>query len=761
MQKSTLVAWLAVALTSAIPAQGHVALHIAHQYTNTNAQSLIGLPMGSHKTIVDKLGNLHWSEWSLKRRGLEAPFGFSAQLDGALQLVPQCPSGCDEPDVTPRQTLYRGRFPFIVTVYGSTTLAVQELAFSARLGRQGMDLVRIRFINRSNHAVKVGVALSGKRDNLAAFVQGSMLATKDGYLVALLRSKRGAFSVLDHGLLLVYSSSVPAHSSLALGVLRPYDFLAKDKAALVNFSVRQLLSGAVESWRAFWAHGLEIELPEKTINNFFYSSLAYIFILTERGPDGTLWTLDGPTGYRQYWGRGEYFQARAMEVGGHIHTAGETVEHALRMERTNGEWDWPAISGWPSWDNIGGQAGAVWDYYRFTRNKEWLAQAYPHLLAAARWIHYHREETELLPAIPAGAAPIKRQIPWSCRKEPAPPLALGEKPFWWGLLPWGYGDSGLPEGHAFALNVMALYAVKCAEKAAATLGYSKDQAWLANEYTDYRQAIHDDIQRAVKLEKRGPPYLPAMPTDPGAAISQSFVAVYPTRFLSPRDPLITGLLRRMELTELQGLPTNMAWMGPSGVWPGESMNVAETYLRRGDLAKSVALLVAALNHSYTTDVWKEEIRIDKNLPIACAGSSAKKLRNQMGTGDMPEAWANANLVNLVRDMLIRREKNSLDLLSGIPADWISVGESIHVKNAPTTLARGLVSFRLLYLKQGEMILTLTPSQGSLNVSARFPIPRGQGIESAWVNGRAVTATHRSTVNLTGVRGPTTIEVEFE
>lgn len=62
------------------------ALHITHEFTNTNAQSLIGLPTGSHKTIVDKQGNLRWSHWSLRRKPLDSPFGFSGQLDGALTI---------------------------------------------------------------------------------------------------------------------------------------------------------------------------------------------------------------------------------------------------------------------------------------------------------------------------------------------------------------------------------------------------------------------------------------------------------------------------------------------------------------------------------------------------------------------------------------------------------------------------------------------------------------------------------------------------
>src|ERR1700679_3577447 len=85
---------------------------IDHRYTNTDAQSLVGLPMGSHKTIVDKQGDLKWSQWSLKRKPLDTPIGFSSQMDGELAI--QAFAGT-QPLVVSSQQLYRGRYPFIVS----------------------------------------------------------------------------------------------------------------------------------------------------------------------------------------------------------------------------------------------------------------------------------------------------------------------------------------------------------------------------------------------------------------------------------------------------------------------------------------------------------------------------------------------------------------------------------------------------------------------------------------------------------------------
>jgi hypothetical protein len=173
------------------------------------------------------------------------------------------------------------------------------------------------------------------------------------------------------------------------------------------------------------------------------------------------------------------------------------------------------------------------------------------------------------------------------------------------------------------------------------------------------------------------------------------------------------------------------------------------------------MLISALNFSYTTNVWREEIRVNKDLPPVCDTTPEKraKFRNGHGTGDMPEAWANANLVNLIRDMLLYRRDGTLYVLAGIPGDWIAQGENVGIQNAPVTFG-GKVSFRLTYPTSGRMILTLTPPAKPVDIRARFPIGEGHSIKSAEVNGRPVKTFSRSQVFLQQVAIPVTIEVEF-
>jgi len=738
---------------------------IDHRYTNTDAQSLIGLPMGSHKTIVDKKGDLKWSQWSLKRKPLDTPIGFSDQMDGELAI--QAFVGNDALNVSD-QRLYRGRYPFVVSTAKTGQVALEELAFAvdpdaeageiptAHSGEKAFDVVRLTFHNDDAKEAGIVLKLSGRERNLPGHVEGKLLDTSEGELAALVKDAADAtITTEDNGLTMALHLNIPAHGEKTLWLELPYEWHVEHIGGLSHESGEALLAKAVAQWDGLWALGAKVDFPQKELSDFYYSSIAYVLILTEFDGQGDLWALDGPAVYRQYWGRGEYFQARAMEVAGFMEPARESVEHAYRVINDDGEWDFPPTSGWPAWDNAGGNAAAVWDYYLFTRDKKWLAGSYPFLLSSAKWIHNHREETALegVSGIPLGAQPVKRQISSKCRPEPVPELKAGEKPYWSGLLPWSYGDSGLPEGHSFSHNFLAAYAEKVTANAARELGHNDDAAHLDRAYADYTAAIRESVRRAVTLEKIAPPYLPAMPTYPEGAYSQSFLAVYPTEIYAPNDPLVSGLITRMEHEEKQGLPTNVAWAGPAGVWAGESMNMAETYLLRGEKQKAVDMLAAAINHSYTTNVWKEEILVDVDAPRACDTPHSKRA-NMEGTGDQPEAWANANLVLLLRDMLLNERAGKLHLLAGLAADWVPEGKTLTLDNAPVTTG-GTVSLRVEHAHAKLWRITVDPRGMTRDFVLHLPV-EATPTTAIRIDGKPTTAAaelpfsaaHPSTIEVT-------------
>jgi hypothetical protein len=744
--------------------QGLPTLHITHQYADLDARSMIGLPMGSHKTIITQDGQLQWSQWSLANKGRAVLFGFSDQMDGALGIHLSELSATGEKALSAAgQHLVEDRYPFPVTEWKGDQLNAEEIAFAATADGNGLDVVEFTVRNQSGELRVIELRLDGKQRNLPAFAGGAELSTRDGNLLALVEPESGVQkeSTDADGMTLVQQRAVPAHGAITFTIKLPYDFPAAKLGNLTKEDGPALLKNACAEWEKFWSEGTQIELParEKELKDFYQASVAYIVMLTERDEKGELWTLDGPAEYREFWGRGEYFQGRSIEFAGYLPIALDTAKHTFSLQKKDGEWDWPVTSGWPAWDNIGGNAGTVWDYYLLTRDRVWLASSYTHLAAAADWINLHREESMVPEDAPDATMPIHRQIPWSCTPETSPPLKPGEKPYWYGLLPWSYGDSGLPEGHPFPHNTWGLYAIKIAENAAKALGKTDDAARFEKEYADYKDAYFTAMKRSIALEKEDAPYLPAMPTDPGAGVSQSLIAVYPTNLLRPDDEWVTNLLKRMRRDELQGLPTHMAWMGAGGVWPSESMNVAETYLRRGDVAKTVSLLMATLNHTYTTDTFREEIKVDKNLSVACATGVSKDVPDGYGTGDMPEAWGPANYILLLRDMLFYEDGDALEVLKGVPADWIAPGESMAIDGAPTTLG-GKVSLRLEYPQAGEMRVKLDATMPVQEAVVRFPIPAGTSLRTVTVNGEATSGVSGDSVTVRDLSAATVIEARF-
>jgi hypothetical protein len=748
---------------------GRTQVTIDHRWSNTDAQSLIGLPMGNHKTIVDRQGNLKWSHWGLKLRPLDSPIGFSRQLDGELAI--EALAGTAPLAVTD-QELYRGRYPFVVSKGQVSGLSCEELAFAVdpdakpgelpnnHSGAKGLDVVQLTFRNAGDSPAPAIVKLSGKNRNLPGHASGDALVTRGGEDVVLVKETAGAeLRAEDGGLTLALQVTVPARGEKTLWLELPYNWPAKRNHELDQESGAALLQKSVAQWDGIWQRSTRIDFPQKELSDFYDSSVAYLLILTEYDAHGDLWTLDGSAVYREYWGRGEYFQARAMEVAGDLRPARESVEHALHIIDDDGEWDGPPVSGWPAWDNAGGNAGAVWEYYLFSRDKQWLAQAFPAMLHAAEWIRDHREESTLEGAldVPSGAEPIRRMISSRCRPEPHPALQPGEKTYWYGLLPWSYGDSGLPEGHSFAHNFMAAYAERVTSEVAKVLGDEKDAAWLDSEYAAYTADIRESVRRAVTLEKETPPYLPAMPTYPQGAYSQTFLAVYPTGTYVPDDPLVSGLITHMEHNEKQGLPTNVAWAGYAGVWPGEAMNMAETYLLRGEKQKAVDMLVAALNHSYTTKVWKEEIIVDADAPRACDTPHSKRA-NMEGTGDMPEAWANANLVLFLRDMLLNERNGELHLLPGLLASWVPEGKSLVLDNAPVTTG-GEVSLRVEHINAKLWRITADPHGQTRDFMLHLPVDPAT-VSSIEINGHA-RQPGDEVVPLRKVSRVTTVEVKLQ
>jgi hypothetical protein len=183
------------------------------------------------------------------------------------------------------------------------------------------------------------------------------------------------------------------------------------------------------------------------------------------------------------------------------------------------------------------------------------------------------------------------------------------------------------------------------------------------------------------------------------------------------------------------------------------MNMAETYLLRGERQKAADMLAAALNHSYTTNVWKEEILVDVDAPRACDTPHSKR-SNMQGTGDMPEAWGNANLVLLLRDMLLNERDGKLHLLPGLLESWVPEGKTLTLDNAPVTTG-GTVSLRVEHASAKLWRVTIDPHGVSRDFVLHFPFDPAAHVR---IDGKLSTASSQLSLSLDKIR---TVELELE
>jgi len=177
------------------------------------------------------------------------------------------------------------------------------------------------------------------------------------------------------------------------------------------------------------------------------------------------------------------------------------------------------------------------------------------------------------------------------------------------------------------------------------------------------------------------------------------------------------------------------------------MNMSEAYLLRDEPNKNAAMLLAALNHTYTTDDFKEEILTDKDKERACEGPHSNR-QNGQGTGDMPEAWGNANTVDLLRDMLVSERTDApvttephitLHLLGGLPAAWIAKdGSTASVERTPTTLGTA-VSVKFTRVSSTKMRVEFDPGTRGVQTFVHVPLPPGMKLAGATMDGRPVGA----------------------
>lgn len=271
----------------------------------------------------------------------------------------------------------------------------------------------------------------------------------------------------------------------------------------------------------------------------------------------------------------------------------------------------------------------------------------------------------------------------------------------YGLLPIAFGDGGVAGLRAEYTTVLwTLIGLKLSADVSARLwldGADEVRGVFEGLLADFR--VH--AQRDMRKLPDGTPYLPMLKdgsgrhnrvpafegdpdpwelVNPGSATWALAHAIYPGEIVSPDDPLVRNFCHLLDtLADEQGIPANTGWLPFDAVWPYCASFYAHAWLYAGRHDKAVEYLYAFANHAAPTRVWREEQSLR---------------RSPLGKhyGDMPHNWASAEFIRLVRNLLVFERGDALELLHGLPPEWIVPCRPVRVHRTPTRYGAVSVDF---------------------------------------------------------------------
>ena len=506
---------------------------------------------------------------------------------------------------------------------------------------------------------------------------------------------------------LSYPLTLAAHATTTIGVVAP---LAQDadRPVLAELAPSQWLAREQGSVAASWRAKLDrvtLRVPPlaQPLADTLHTALAHILV----SRDGAM-LRPGTRAYARSWIRDGTMIAESLLRLGQPEVAAEYLRWYAPHQFADGKVpccvDARGADPVPENDSPGEFVFLAGEVYRYTHDRALLADVWPHVDAAARYLGTLR------------------------RQERGDDPRDGERPATFGMLPASISHEGYSAKpmHSYWDDFWALKGYTSATMIAQTLGHADEAAKLAAARDEFRADLVASLRKSAATH--GIDYLP------GSVELGDFDPTSSTIALAPGgDP--RGVPHELLAPTFQRYWDEfVARRDGATPWtrytPYELRNVS-AFVRLGwrDEAQSLLAFFMSGRRPGAWNQWPEVVEHDARTPAFL--------------GDLPHAWIASDFIRAVLDLFgYERDDAAIVLAAGIPAAWIDrAGVAIRGLRTPY----GSVSYS--FVRTGERIAELT-----LSASGQVP-PGGFVLAAPWprllyatVNGKPVD-----------VRGPLRID----
>jgi hypothetical protein len=436
-------------------------------------------------------------------------------------------------------------------------------------------------------------------------------------------------------------------------------------------------------WQSQSARGLRLVLPDDRLAAAVDANRRFLLLLHD-GDEIT----PGPSTYHRFWFRDAAYLLGALDRYGYHAEVAQVLRSYPGRQHADG--------------------------FFFSQRKEWDANG-----AALHALVRHWRVTRDAALVESMVGPIARGVHWIDRKRHAR-KAKRNDPALRGLFPAGVSAEHLgPFDYFYWDDFWGVAGLR----AGAELLRAVDQRDAAVDADRFAASMWADVERSLELtaQRLGTVAIPAGPRrriDAGAI--GSLVACTPLDLLPPDDPRIatTADVIRQRFT-LEGVPPAgddspdgggrafFQGISHTGLGTYLTLQLAAVELRAGD-RRCLGRLAWMLDAATPTWTWPEAIH--PRLDGGCMG-------------DGHHGWAAAELLTLVRDLLVCDVAGGVALASLMPDGWYGRGWEVH--DAPTAV--GQVSYAVRWHgDRAALLWEVTPHPGVGKFRLTAP-----GIDPSW------------------------------
>ncbi|NQT37993.1 MAG: hypothetical protein HQ581_10915 [Planctomycetes bacterium] len=424
-----------------------------------------------------------------------------------------------------------------------------------------------------------------------------------------------------------------------------------DPSALADADAQLWLGRTKAYWQGVMAGAAMIEVPCRKSTEALRAAHVCQLIANDGGQ------LQGGEGfYDQFYIRDGGYQIMELEEAGLWDATEKAIESYLRSQREDGRFESQANQ----YDANGQAVWVLWQYYKITGDRKWLANVYPQMRRAVDW-----------------AMKARRQAP-------------DDSPFA-GVLPAAPADGEyLWDGkhHIVGYDIWNLRAMLCTADAARALDKTEEAGELLAEAKLYREAID------AAWKQTGLAHFPPSWEKAGTHWGNT-ETLWPTPLFASDDPRVAALIGHARNTLGGGfVEGTIRWMGrPDAIHPYMSAYTTMASLARGEHEQVVEDFYWTLLHSTAAHAFPEGIYYKRNFAWS---------------NTIPHVTGASNYAILLRHMLLDERGDELHLLPAVPDWWLADGEEIRVQRAPTHF--GPVSFTVRGTAEGVQVELHPPTR---------------------------------------------------